>query len=111
MKIELVEKFTLNNRICAITKATFSILFSWHNGYIELLDGEVKDSYNDYPNVAENLTYQGHGNYFNNDETKTFIGFDTNHYYNRRNPSSQTPQAVLYTILQTIKELENAQPR
>ena len=76
----------------------------YHNGYIEIQESELKDEDYDY-DLSEEITYCGDLSHIEKPTTKTYIGFDTAHYYNYENPKTQSLEYVENQCKKIVDEL------
>ena len=129
MKFKIVEEFTYKGRKCVVVKIYQSDLRKvlkkhypdkepmklamklhkdYHTGYIELKPGEIKESYDEYPHVREELTFMRTLNHIDKkfDDT-VFLGFDLAHYWNMENPKTQTKEWAVKTCKEVVDDLNS----
>jgi hypothetical protein len=117
----LVDRFHHKGLLCAIVKMKFDelekskigkewkktlknmIIAEYHNGYVEL-----KESIYDYQDLGEfiksvELAFSGNLPFF--DKNIKFVGFDTNHAWNWKNPKSRTAEAVRKDVIRLADEM------
>jgi len=116
----LVDKFYHKGLLCAIVKMRpldeLEILnLQWraniktivpeeyHNGYVELK--EKNYDYQDLQDFVKSveLTFSGNLPFFN--KNIIFIGFDTNHVWNWKNPESRTAENVKKDVIRLAEEM------
>lgn len=110
--IQKVRDFIYKNRRCIVLKMTlpFGTFGIYHNGYVELKPNEIKDDYNSYNMKSDEITYIGKLDRFAErydfSDGKTYIGFDSAHYWNIGKPKSRTADYVEHTCKKIVNELE-----
>lgn len=81
------------------------------NGYVELKPNEVKEDYDNYHIEADEITYQGDLKFaqgLDASDGKTYVGFDSAHYWNDEQPKSKTAEYVAETCKKIVDELNKA---
>ena len=84
------------------------------NGYIELKESEIKESYDDYNIESDELTYQGNLKFaqgLDGSDGKTYIGFDSGHFWNDEKPKSKTTEYVSNTCKKIVDELNTEEQK
>jgi len=107
---QIIEQFTCKGRRCVILQMNalrVAGMNQYHNGYVQVFPEEILKDYFDYHFHTEEITFQGKIKLKGVNANTTWIGFDTVHAHNMKNPSSQTAEAVKLSILNLVKELEN----
>jgi len=123
----MVDKFYHKGLLCAIVKMrpldelkilknetnirweanikTIKTIFpdEYHNGYVELK--EKNYNYEDLQDFVKSveLTFSGNLPFFN--KNIIFIGFDTNHAWNWKNPESRTAEKVKKDVIRLAEEI------
>jgi len=128
MRLEIIKKFFYMGRNCFVVKIDNSIIRDkikdihiddWYCGYIEMslnpFKNEFKSDYGKY-NLSTEITYQGDLSHFPKNHNwfyklisflirRTYIGFDTAHYYNKENPETNTADVVEKKCKDIVNEL------
>ena len=84
----LVNAFEYRGRICVVKKSSWG----YHNGYVEVLAENSGLGYSDFITRidTDELTFGGYLYNPGIPEGMWFFGFDSGHYWNDKNPKSQT---------------------
>ncbi len=78
------------------------------NGYIELKKDEIKEDYDNYNIKSDEITYQGELKFAGEldcSDGKTYLGFDSAHFWNWEKPESTKAEYVAKTCKKIVDEL------
>ena len=107
MESKVVIQFLYKDRKCVIVRVEcIAPIGTYHNGYVEIKEDELKDDYDNYYIQAEEITFQGDLEYVDIKDGKVYIGFDTAHAHNIDNRHTQTAEAVEQGCRRIVDELE-----
>ena len=102
-----VKDFIHKGRRCIIIEMNVEVSGKYCNGFVELKKDEIKDSYDDYDITSDEMIYQGDLSNTGFGDGKTYIGFDSSHFWNNIHPESKKSEYVEKTCKKIVDELNN----
>lgn len=105
----VVIKIDRSESMKELPKSMMGAFAPYHNGYVELKKNEIKEDYDEYEIESDEITYEGSLEFprdLDASDGKTYIGFDSAHYWNDEKPESKTANYVANTCKKIVDEID-----